>query len=158
MKIEFTGDISALSEGIRYIMDDLDMELSAGGFTVEAVKGWEDSLELHKDGHEVKITYSKPVHFFRALSLLKENEYASNLYINEHQQFDTCGAMFDVSQGNAVIKLDSLKKLIRKMALMGFDMIMVYTEDSYAIEGEPYFGYMRGKYSQEELKAVDDYA
>ncbi len=31
------------------------------------------------------------------------------------------------------------------MAVMGLNMLMLYAEDSYVIEGEPWFGYMRGK-------------
>ena len=33
---------------------------------------------------------------------------------------------------------------------------MLYTEDIYEIDGEPYFGYMRGRYSKAELKEIDD--
>src|SRR5699024_12703966 len=35
---------------------------------------------------------------------------------------------------------------------------MLYMEDTYEVKGEPYFGYMRGRYSQQELKQYDDYA
>jgi len=44
------------------------------------------------------------------------------------------------------------------MALMGHDTLMLYTEDTYEIPEYPYFGYMRGRYSQTELKALDEYA
>lgn len=40
---------------------------------------------------------------------------------------------------------------------MGYNMIMLYTEDTYEVEGQPYFGYMRGRYSVKELKTIDDY-
>jgi hypothetical protein len=68
------------------------------------------------------------------------------------------GPMFDVSQGGAVIKVDSVKTFLRHMALMGLDMIMLYTEDSYDVAEQPYFGYMRGRYSQAEIQELDDYA
>ena len=45
-----------------------------------------------------------------------------------------------------------------KMAVMGLNTLLLYIEDIYEIEDEPYFGYMRGRYTQEELKQVDDYA
>src|SRR5690606_17283416 len=45
-----------------------------------------------------------------------------------------------------------------KMALMGLDMLMLYTEDSYDVPEQPYFGYMRSRYSQEEIRQLDDYA
>lgn len=34
----------------------------------------------------------------------------------------------------------------------------LYTEDTYKIDGEPFFGYLRGGYTQEHLKEIDDYA
>ena len=35
---------------------------------------------------------------------------------------------------------------------------MLYTEDTYEVDGQPYFGYMRGRYSKEEMKEIDDFA
>ncbi|KAJ2850403.1 hypothetical protein GGI22_005390 [Coemansia erecta] len=37
-------------------------------------------------------------------------------------------------------------------------MLQLYTEDTYRVEGEPFFGYLRGGYTQKELRAIDDYA
>ena len=44
------------------------------------------------------------------------------------------------------------------MALMGLNWAMMYTEETYELDGEPYFGYCRGRYSEEELRELDDYA
>jgi hypothetical protein len=44
------------------------------------------------------------------------------------------------------------------MALMGLNMLQLYTEDTYEIENEPFFGCLRGKYTAKELSAIDDYA
>ena len=67
------------------------------------------------------------------------------------------GLMYDMSR-NAVFTLDTLKETIRRMALSGFNWLMLYTEDTYRLEGEDYFGYLRGAYSGEELQAVNEYA
>ena len=37
-------------------------------------------------------------------------------------------------------------------------MLMLYTEDTYEVDNQPYFGYLRGRYSQKELREIDDYA
>ncbi|KAI8337363.1 glycoside hydrolase superfamily [Choanephora cucurbitarum] len=37
-------------------------------------------------------------------------------------------------------------------------MLQLYTEDTYEIEGEPLFGYLRGKYTTRELSMIDEYA
>lgn len=41
---------------------------------------------------------------------------------------------------------------------MGLNLGMMYTEDTYEVPGQPFFGYKRGRYTYDELKALDDYA
>lgn len=64
--------------------------------------------------------------------------------------------MADCSR-NAVLTVASVKKLIRKLALLGYDSLQLYMEDTYEVEGEPYFGYLRGRYSAEELREIAAY-
>ncbi len=59
---------------------------------------------------------------------------------------------------NGVLNLDYAKELIRTMACMGHTVMMLYMEDVYEVEGEDYFGYLRGKYTKRELTELDDYA
>ena len=75
----------------------------------------------------------------------------------ERCSFEKRGLMYDMSR-NAVFTLDTVKETIRQMALSGFNRLMLYTEDTYRIDGEDYFGYLRGAYSKEELQAVNTYA
>lgn len=70
--------------------------------------------------------------------------------------FKDFGYMVDCSRG-AVPKVETLKKFISILKEFGYTYIMLYTEDVYEIEGEPYFGYMRGRYSKEEIKELDEY-
>lgn len=67
------------------------------------------------------------------------------------------GTMIDCSR-NAVMNPGTVRRWIDLTADMGYNMLMLYTEDTYELEGEPYFGYGRGHYSREELKALDSYA
>ncbi len=67
--------------------------------------------------------------------------------------FDSVGLMIDCSN-NCVMTIDAWRKLIPMVAKMGYDRIFVYTEDTYEVEGEPMFGYMRGRYSIEEQKEL----
>ena len=71
--------------------------------------------------------------------------------------FSKRGLMYDMSR-NAVFTLDTIKEAIRQMALSGFNRLMLYTEDTYRLDGEDYFGYLRGAYSKRELQAIDEYA
>jgi hexosaminidase len=45
-----------------------------------------------------------------------------------------------------------------QLALLGYNMVMLYTEDTYQLPDEPFFGYQRGAYSKDEIRAIVDYA
>ncbi len=73
------------------------------------------------------------------------------------KKFDTFGVMIDCSR-NAVYSVPALKRFLDLISDMGYNMLMLYTEDTFEIEGEPYFGYFRGRYTKKELKELDAYA
>ena len=73
------------------------------------------------------------------------------------KQFDTLGVMIDMSR-NAVMSVEGLKRFLPLLKKMGYNCAMLYTEDTYEVDGEPYFGYMRGRYSKAEMKELDAYA
>lgn len=75
----------------------------------------------------------------------------------ESTPFKTLGIMLDVSR-NMVMRVDNLKMWLRRLALTGYNMVMLYTEDVYELPDEPFFGYMRGAYSPEEIRELDLYA
>ncbi len=66
------------------------------------------------------------------------------------------GVMIDCSR-NAVMTVSAVKSYAHLLSEMGYDTIMLYTEDTYEVNNEPYFGYMRGRYSKKELKELDSY-
>lgn len=61
--------------------------------------------------------------------------------------------MIDCSR-DAVMTVDKLKNFITILAKFGYDSVQLYTEDTYEIDGEPYFGYMRGRYTKEEIRTL----
>lgn len=69
----------------------------------------------------------------------------------------TLGIMLDLSR-NAVMNMDSLKNYLKLISKIGYNCVFLYTEDTYEVEGEPYFGYLRGRYSKEEMRELDSYA
>ncbi len=81
----------------------------------------------------------------------------SSLDGEEETPVKTLGIMLDVSR-NLVMKVDHIKFLMRKMALCGYNLLMLYTEDTYELEDEPFFGYMRGAYTMDDIKEIDAYA
>lgn len=87
----------------------------------------------------------------------KVSEGCTDFEIVRKANFEYCGAMLDVSR-YGVLKVETVKKYLDKMACLGLNMLMLYTEDVFEMEKYPYFGHRRGRYTIEELKAIDDYA
>ncbi len=65
--------------------------------------------------------------------------------------------MADCSR-NGVMNIPSVKLLIDCLVKAGYNTLELYTEDTYEVENEPYFGNRRGKYTVQELQAIDAYA
>ncbi|MDD6031980.1 MAG: beta-N-acetylhexosaminidase [Oscillospiraceae bacterium] len=158
-------DISALDPallpGLSALSEDYGFALSEGEGLPLRARLWEEgrlTVTLEKAG--AVICHHTKNAFFRGFSLLLEELRAGKgeAFLEEIPQFDENGAMFDVSQGNALLKVSAVKELLRRMAMMGLNLLMLYCEDSYTVEEEPYFGYMRGRYTEEELRECDDYA
>ena len=72
------------------------------------------------------------------------------------KKFNSFGVMLDFSR-NGVMTLPSLKNFLTIIRKMGYNTLFLYMEDTYEVEGEPYFGYMRSKYSIEEMKEIDEF-
>lgn len=75
----------------------------------------------------------------------------------KNSTYEHFGVMIDMSR-NAVMRVDALKRFLPLLKKMGYNTALLYTEDTYEVDGEPYFGYMRGKYSVEELRELDAFA
>lgn len=73
------------------------------------------------------------------------------------KKINSLGVMLDMSR-NAVMSLPALKRYLPIIKKMGYNTVFMYTEDTYEVDGEPYFGYMRGRYSKEEMKELDAFA
>lgn len=67
------------------------------------------------------------------------------------------GYMIDCSRGQ-VPRVESIKRYIDILSKFHYTYLMLYTEDIFEMDGHPYFGYMRGRYSKGELKEIDKYA
>ncbi len=59
---------------------------------------------------------------------------------------------------NGVMKVERVKDLIDDLAKMGYNLLELCIDDMYKIESEPYFGYLRGGYTVEEIREMDAYA
>ena len=69
----------------------------------------------------------------------------------------TVCALIDCSR-NAVMTIPSLKKFITLLSEIGYNAVMLYTEDTYELPGYKFFGYMRGGFTKAQLKELDEFA
>lgn len=127
------------------------------GITVTAVQKEERGLTLEKTAEGITLTYGSTADFCRALGLMREFLDCDAQSLSQTPDFETLGYMPDCSR-NAVPSIDGAKELMRNMAAMGFNAVMLYTEDTYEIPSHPYFGHMRGRYTMAELKELDAFA
>lgn len=156
MKLKFENLCDELKPGVEYIKETLRFETGEGGIPVNVSRG--DKIMVSLSQGKGQIVYNEKHHFFRALGLFLENaKKADSFSICEQPNFKTVGVMLDASR-NGVMTVESIKKYLRYMAVMGMNMLMMYTEDTYEVPEAPYFGYMRGRYTKQELSECDDYA
>ena len=154
MSIHLKGEIKEIAEGVNLLskLSEFNADCNI------SVKKCESGFRINVKNNSAEIHYCRKIDFFRAFTLavnsLKKGE---DTELEEEPSFKTCGIMLDASRG-AVLKTSSVKEFIRYMARMGLNRLMLYTEDTYEIEKYPYFGYMRGRYTKEELKEIDEYA
>lgn len=161
MKLNLVG----LSEELLSVVNELNrvisIDLTEEGEKIEVSTlgyEYENAIEI-KRGDKNYIKYKEKHHFFRALGLyiqLSKNG-TCNFEKEEKVYIESVGAMIDASR-NAVYKVEEVKKILTNMALMGHNRCMLYTEDTYEVDGYKYFGYLRGRYSKEELREIDDFA
>lgn len=60
--------------------------------------------------------------------------------------------------GNGSLTIASVKKFIDYISLFGYNTLELGLDDMFAIEEEPYYGYLRGTYKVNELQELDAYA
>ncbi len=127
---------------------------------IKTVSG--DRISVHADEREAVISCDtgRRFVFFRALSLLLEQLSAGKNPVGAEEKapFDETASMLDLSQGNMALNTKSFRRFLRDQLFIGMGMCFLYMEDSFVIPEQPYFGYMRGRYTEDELRELDDYA
>ncbi len=157
LKFNFKGLDELQLKGVKELSSILGIELSDSGHTVTFVQH-EGNIRIIWDGKSGEVFYSKRHHISRCIGLLVEKlkESMKTFGISENPCYDVLGFMLDCSR-NAVVTFDTFKDMTKRLALMGYSMIQLYTEDSYEMKEYPYFGYMRPRLSKEDIQKMDEY-
>lgn len=141
-----------LQKGIQWLATYGLLEQSKTGVAVTATPA--ASISIEKTGESIHIFYDTLPRFYMALArslVLQPGTYTIT------PQMQQLGLMIDCSR-NAVMLPDRVRGLICMMALAGYTYLELYTEDTYELPGEPYFGYKRGRYTVEEIREIIDFA
>lgn len=112
---------------------------------------------ISNEGKRVTIGCSRRSEAGRALGTLMAGLVPEGGAASDKCAFETLGIVLDCGH-NATVRPAHLRKWLRRLSLMGYNVALVYTEAGYRLPDEPCFGYMRGNYRKEDLTALDDYA
>lgn len=151
MNIKVNSDV--FYEGVLSLEGEGGIFLSEDGIEVEALPSGDSTLRITYQSEKATVLYPTRPAFFRALTILKEKYKCGDFEYAENKKIDSLGYMVDCSR-NAVYKVETVKKIIKQIALMGYDYFMLYCEDTIEIKEYPMLGYMRARYSHEEIKEI----
>ena len=130
-------------------LDQIDAEL-----TFEKAEGLSVGM---KDGKGY-IRCREVHHMNRLLGLFAQYYKGEDFEITQKAAFKTLSVMIDISY-RGPISLAGLKEYFTYLGSMGYNQIWFYAEDMYEMPAKyAHFGYMRGRYSTEELRELDDFA
>jgi len=115
-----------------------------------------NKLGVSIKGSTAVIYYKTPADFYKGYGVYLINRRNACFYEEFKREYERLSLMVDCSR-NAVMSIPSLKKLIRILALLGYTELQLYTEDTYEVRNEPFFGYLRGRYTKEEIQGIDSY-
>ena len=133
------NDVQRIQKGLQYL-----------GYDAESVVFEKaDCFYTETENGRKKVYYKELCDCYRGLYFSQEK--------TRKQSFERLGYLLDCSRG-AVVKVEKVKEWIATLACFGYNRLLLYTEDTYEIESERYFGYKRGRYSMEEMSEIAAFA
>lgn len=104
------------------------------------------------------ISYSEDVLFFRGLLTVYPQMLANGeTKVIEVTPIKEVSVSLDFSR-NAVMTVEKIETYLLYLSAIGVNTLYMYTEDTYEVAGEAYFGYLRGRYSVAEIQSIVQYA
>ena len=98
-------------------------------------------IVLKKEDNGWSVQLEQPWMVGRAMGLIQAHSAEKTGFIlRQTPAFESLGAMLDCSR-NAVPRVESVKRLLRILARMGYRTLQLYMEDVFILEDYPYFGY-----------------
>lgn len=121
---------------------------------VDLVQSDEQDYQVEYQSGRYTLSYRNLNHLFAGLGFIISHPETN---VKRTLMVKRLGYMIDCAR-NAAPKINTLKRQIINLALMGYTYIGLYLEDVFTIKDEPMFGYMRGRYKPEEIHDLVEHA
>lgn len=142
------NELGAICDAKKYLkIDNLD---------IVAQKCDVNGFSIKREGSKYLVNYGERSDLLRAYGFI--SLYGDEISeMAQTKRVEHLGYLVDTAR-NAVPKLETLKELLIRLAAFGYNRLYFYCEDTMQIENEPFYGHLRGRYSFQELREMDDYA
>lgn len=146
-----------IEAGTSILIQELHLCCKEENLQIEYIYQDTDTLTVEKSGDRIRISCKDTARYFRGLNWALHHLDEVTVQKTEQIYFPMQGFMLDCSR-NAVFTVDKVKSILRLLARLGMTELMLYTEDTYEVPQEPYFGTYRGRFSKDEIREMDSYA
>lgn len=112
-----------------------------------------DSGKIEKENGKIVVFYADRLSFFQTIV----GYFAGGRTSRLSSSFKKTGIMLDCAR-NGVPSLSFIKEFILSAVAAGYNYLGLYVEDCIEVEDEPHFGYMRGRYTEKEIREMVSFA
>lgn len=155
MIFDLHTDDSAIIDGATELSKYYGFSIQQGGISLFAERRT-DGLRVEIAENGFFIYYSRLPEFYLGLSYCLQYNFYQKRVLRRKKSCELKATK--ICAGNATPKKETLKKLIRSLALMGYDSLILFAEDLFEIENCPYLGSFKKRYSKEDIREIDEYA
>ncbi len=146
MKLNWNPDATpqALNSALRLLAEEYPLRevRGSGSANLTFASGSETMCGIRHVDSEICIVGGSTAAQLRAVGSALSGLPGHGASIKESCPFSTISIMLDCSR-NAVMNVAHVKQWLRRLALLGYNQVMLYAEDTYEIPGEPRFGYLK---------------
>jgi hexosaminidase len=155
--IEFTGKWFEFNGFINFPeFLAREFNIPVGDWNIVKIEG-EGEAGIAIEKNVVKIWGNEKIAYATLIQLFLQNKnYLPHVKIVESFKFGFRGFHLDVARGG-VPTVDTLKKLLRWLFILKYNYLAIYLEDLFPWKEYKDIGYIRGRYSEEELRKVIEY-
>ena len=116
-----------------------------------------DGVKVDYSGKKAQIGCNSKTTLARGLFLFAKelSSRKTSIEITQTPHFEECGVLLDV---NTPMTVDGLKSYMGHMAALGLNSLYLCMDSGFEVKEYPYYGYMQGRYTLDELHQIDDYA